>query len=350
MQMKLRQFGRRFIIKTLVLSIALAGTAFGSVSAAEARMIAAASAVSFTDMNGHWASREIVEANKRGLIRGFPDGSFRPEQTISQEEFLVMIERVIPPFKGHEPDSFARETYLSKAEGRWSYGTYAHLLSAGIIPSGKPTEPLDRLEGARLMLAALGHQSEGEKYRGTKSRFFSDLPVEEEYQVMTVYPAYKLGIITGYPDGTFRAHEKISRAQAVVLISRLSQQIGELFPGQVSEEEKQGMRKTVASFIEDVMDKQRIRRYDELVSYVQKSNLPASTQFLREHFSFMNYEVYDYVRFPQFNELTYYAKIGNGKYRMTVQYYSGELGGSVDRTFYLSSTDGKTFQLIGKDE
>lgn len=98
------------------------------------------------------------------------------------------------------------------------------------------------------------------------------------------------------------------------------------------------------------MDKQRIRRYDELVSYVQKNNLPASTQFLREHFSFMNYEVYDYVRFPQFNELTYYAKIGNGKYRMTVQYYSGELGGSVDRTFYLSSTDGKTFQLIGKDE
>lgn len=350
MQMKLRQHGRQFVMKTLVLSIALAGAAFGSVQGAEARMVAAAASVSFTDIKGHWASQEILEANKKGLIRGFPDGTFRPEQTISQEEFLTMIERVIPTFPGHEPDSFARETYLSQAEGRWSQGTYSHMLSAGIIPSGKPTEPLDRLEGTRLMLAALGHQSEGEKYRGTKSRFFSDLPVEEEYQVMTVYPAYKMGIIAGYPDGTFRANEKISRAQAVVLISRLSQQIEELFPGQVSDDEKQGMRKTAATFMEDVMDKQRIRRYDELLSYVQKKKLPASERFLREHFSFMNYEVYDYVRFPQFNELIYYAKIGNGKYRMTVQYYSGELGGSVDRTFYLSSADGKTFQLIGKDE
>ncbi|CFJ38667.1 Uncharacterised protein [Mycobacterium tuberculosis] len=110
------------------------------------------------------------------------------------------------------------------------------------------------------------------------------------------------------------------------------------------------MTKLVSTFVGQVMDKERIRRFDELVKYVEKEKAPVSQQFLREHFSFMNYEVYDYVRFPRFNELIYYAKIGNDKYRMTVQYYSGELGGSVDKTFYLSSADGKTFRLIGKDE
>jgi S-layer homology domain len=317
---------------------------------AQARTDATAITAPFTDTKGHWASKEITEATEKGLIRGFPDGTFRPEQTISQEEFLVMIERVIPSFPGHEPDEFARETYLTHVKGRWSEETYTHLLAAGITPTGKPTDALDRLEGTRLMLAALGHQSEGEKYRGTKSRFFSDLSVDNERQVMTVYPAYKLGLISGYPDGSFRGDEKVSRAQAVVLLSRLSGQIEDLFPGTVTEEEKQSMTKLISSFMEEVMDKQNITRFDELVQYVQDQKLPVSQQFLNEHFSFMKYEVYDYVRFPQFNELIYYAKIGNDKYRMTVQYYSGELGGSVDKTFYFSSTDGKTFRLIGKDE
>lgn len=350
MQNKLRLIGKRIGLKALALSIVLTGATVGGMDQAEARMDATSISAPFTDIQGHWASKEIAEATKQGLIRGFPDGTFRPEQTISQEEFLVMIERVIPSFPGNQPDDFARETYLSKVKGRWSEDTYTHLLAAGITPTGNPTDSLDRLEGARLMLAALGHQSEGEKYRGTKSKFFSDLSIENEGQVMTVYPAYKMGIITGYPDGSFRADEKVSRAQAVVLLSRLSQQIEELFPGRVTEEEKQSMTKLVSTFVGEVMDKERIRRFDELVKYVEKEKAPVSQQFLREHFSFMNYEVYDYVRFPRFNELIYYAKIGNDKYRMTVQYYSGELGGSVDKTFYLSSADGKTFRLIGKDE
>jgi len=167
---------------------------------------------------------------------------------------------------------------------------------------------------------------------------------------MTVYPAYKMGIMAGYPDGTFRPKAMISRAQAVVLLTRLDHKIDELFPGNVTEAEKQGMTKAVSTFVGNVMDQERIRRFDELTSYVKKKKLPVTESFLREHFAFMQYEVYDYVRFPRFNELIYYAKIGTSKYRMTVQYYAGELGGSVDKTFYLSSSDGKSFQLIGKDE
>jgi len=167
---------------------------------------------------------------------------------------------------------------------------------------------------------------------------------------MTVYPAYKMGIMAGYPDGTFRPQATISRAQAVVLLNRLDHKIEELFPGSVTDEEKNGMTGAVSAFVQDVMDKERIRRFDDLQAYVKNKKLPVSESFLREHFSFMQYEVYDYVRFPRFNELMYFAKIGNGKYRMTVQYYAGELGGSIDKTFYLSSQDGKSFRMIGKDE
>lgn len=348
--LRLRQIGKQAVVIAMVITFVLTGVGTGGVDLAIAREESVNITAQFSDTKGHWAAKEITAAAKSGLIQGFPDGTFRPEQSITQEQFLSLVARVIPPFAGYEPDDFVRQSYLDAVKGRWSEKTYTHLLAAGIMPTGKPTDTLNRLDAARLLLAAVGHQSEGEKYRGTKTRFFSDLPVTNESDVMAVYPAYKMGLMTGFPDGSFRPGDPINRAQAVVLLSRLGQQIDELYPGQVSESEKKAMTQAVSALIEDVMDKERIRRFDDLVSYVQKKKLPVSESFLREHFSFMKYDVSDYIRFPRFNELIYYARIGPGKYRMTVQYYSGELGGSVDRTFYLSSSDGKTFRLIGKDE
>jgi len=352
MQNRKRQFGKTSAVMALAVSFVFSGvfTCGVAVLPAEAREEGIAPAVAFSDSAGHWAEKEIGAAARNGLIQGFPDGTFQPEQTVTQEQFLSLVERVIPPFAGHEPNAYIRENYLSQAAGRWSEKTYAHLAAAGIMPTGKPTDSLNRLEAARILLAALGHQSEGEKYRGTKAQFFPDLSTNKEEQVMIVYPAYKLGIMTGFPDGTFRPHENISRAQAVVLLNRLANQIKELYPGTVTEDEKKAMTKAVSAFVEKVMDEKKIRRYNELVAYVKNNKLPVTDSFLLEHFSFMQYELSDYVSFPRFNELTYFAKIGTGKYRMTVQYYSGELGGSVDKTFYLSSADGKSFRLIGKDE
>ncbi|MGN7470042.1 S-layer homology domain-containing protein [Brevibacillus sp. SAFN-007a] len=353
MQIQSRRFGKITTVWTLVLSIAWTGTALGEWNQAQAQAkqeVAVASTGSFLDIKGHWAAKEMELAARNGLIQGFPDGTFQPEKTVTQEQFLALVERVLPSYQGHEPDAFVRETYIAKASGRWSEQTYRHLAAAGIMTTGKPTDGMTRMEAARLLLAALGHQSEGEKYRGTTARFFSDLSPENEHEVMTVYPAYKMGLLFGYPDGTFRPKDTITRAQAVVLLARLDSKRAELFPGQVTESEKTAMTDAVAAFVRDVMDVKKIRRYDDLVAYVKQNKRNVSESFLQEHFSFMKYEIYDFVRFPQFNELLYFAKIGTNKYRLTVQYYAGELGGSVDKTFYLSSLDGKTFRLIGKDE
>ncbi|WP_339185566.1 S-layer homology domain-containing protein [Brevibacillus sp. FSL K6-6036] len=342
--------GRWVLTVALSVTWLLSGLGAGG-QTAEARISdLAASSGTFVDTERHWAKKEIAEAVSARWVQGFPDGTFRPETPVSQEQFMALVERMLPPFNGHEADDFAQDLYLKPVKGRWSEKTYKHLLPAGILPSGKPEEPLTRVEAARLTLAALGKQSEGEKYRGTTSRFFSDVSVDNEHQVVMVYPIYKLGVMAGYPDGTFRPNDKVSRAKAVVLLNRIREAQEELYPGKVTEAERQAMTKAVDSFVTTVMDKEKIRRYDDLVSYVQKNKLPVSEKFLQEHFSFMKYDVYDFIRFPRFDELIYYAKISEGKYRMTVQYYSGELGGSVDRTFYLASADGKDFRLIGKDE
>ncbi len=49
----------------------------------------------FTDVNGHWAENEIHEAAAHGWIRGYNDGSFKPDQFITRAEAMTMINRVL---------------------------------------------------------------------------------------------------------------------------------------------------------------------------------------------------------------------------------------------------------------
>ena len=46
------------------------------------------------DITGHWAEREIRNAIERGLLRGYPDGTFRPEQLVTRAELAVILDRL----------------------------------------------------------------------------------------------------------------------------------------------------------------------------------------------------------------------------------------------------------------
>ncbi len=49
----------------------------------------------FTDVAGHWAAEEISKAAAYGWIRGYEDGTFKPEQNITRAEAMTMINRVL---------------------------------------------------------------------------------------------------------------------------------------------------------------------------------------------------------------------------------------------------------------
>lgn len=45
------------------------------------------------DVRGHWAKDEINAMIRRGVINGYPDKTFRPDQPITRAEFLVLLSR-----------------------------------------------------------------------------------------------------------------------------------------------------------------------------------------------------------------------------------------------------------------
>ena len=49
----------------------------------------------FTDISGHWAKDEIYEATAHGWIKGYEDGTFRPDEPITRAQAITMINRML---------------------------------------------------------------------------------------------------------------------------------------------------------------------------------------------------------------------------------------------------------------
>lgn len=102
-----------------------------------------------------WYVRYIAEANARGLIEGFDDGNFYPEDTVTREQFAAMVVRMI----GLEP--IPGQTFADVDEQRWSAGSINAAVRAGIIEGYDdgtflPENPTRRCEAARMINMAIG--------------------------------------------------------------------------------------------------------------------------------------------------------------------------------------------------
>ena len=79
--------------------------------------------VSFNDvLANHWASKEIAIAAEMGWINGYPDGSFRPDATITRAEMITMINRALNRVPSAEDHLLAEMvTFPDCQSGQWYY-------------------------------------------------------------------------------------------------------------------------------------------------------------------------------------------------------------------------------------
>ena len=110
----------------------------------------------FRDVKGHWAERNIAAAARAGIIRGYSDNSFRPDQHVTREEIASILSRMIR-MEYYEPDG---AVFSDVEEDRWSYHEITSLASAGILNgygdgTFRPEQALTRGELAVLLERAV---------------------------------------------------------------------------------------------------------------------------------------------------------------------------------------------------
>ena len=47
------------------------------------------------DITGHWAEKAIRRCMERGLLKGYPDGSFQPDKPVTRAELAVILDRIM---------------------------------------------------------------------------------------------------------------------------------------------------------------------------------------------------------------------------------------------------------------
>ncbi|MDF2651682.1 MAG: hypothetical protein K0Q73_7487 [Paenibacillus sp.] len=107
--------------------------------------------IAFSDVaSDHWASSAIRSASARGgLMIGFSDGTFRPEQTITRAEIATIVSRWLG-LQGSSPSAF-NDVAGNEAEKEIALARQAGLIDGYPDGSFRPEQPLIRAEAVTLI-------------------------------------------------------------------------------------------------------------------------------------------------------------------------------------------------------
>ena len=175
------------------------------------------------DVAGHWAQDLIQTAVGRGYVHGYPDGTFRPDQPVTRAEALKLVVAAW----GHEPDPDGPQPFDDLGLEHWlaAQGWIQAALRAGIVvdeqPSGRfdPSAPASREQLAVWVVRALNGEQLARGWQGTLPFRDADAVTRSGHVAL----AAARGIVTGYPDGTFRPNGTATRAETVAMIERALQ-------------------------------------------------------------------------------------------------------------------------------
>lgn len=170
-----------------------------------------------SDMAGHWAVSSVRRLFAKGIVRGYQDRTFKPDQTITRVEFAVVIAKALGLAQDTSRFNFADQAGIPN----WARGYIAATVKAGIINGYtdgkfKPDNYITRAEMA-VMLSRVTH---GQLTKQTVTGF-KDAAGIPAWAVSAVAYAAKQGFINGYQDNTFKAANLATRAEACIIVSRL---------------------------------------------------------------------------------------------------------------------------------
>jgi hypothetical protein len=178
--------------------------------------VAAGQAVN--DISGHWAEAAVNRWVDREIVEGYSDGSFKPDAPVKRAEFAALINRIF----GHTSLALAEFTDITGRE--WFASDIAKAVAAGVMngyPDGtfKPNADISRQEAAVVLARVIGLKDDG------SSLPFTDHNSIPAWSRPAVAAATKAGLISGYPDGSFRPTAGITRAETVAILDRFAAEL-----------------------------------------------------------------------------------------------------------------------------
>lgn len=183
----------------------------------------------FADMEGRWSSDAVYRLTNMDVISGIQESGrwiFAPDRQITRQEFakmLAVLEGLVMSSNATIPFTYADYEQVSS----WAVPYMSEVLRRGWMQGSvtnhrvfiRPLESLTRAEAAVILARVSGAESGGADLTAT----FRDAEAIPAWAQDAVAALTRAGVITGYPDGTFRPLEPIKREEAAVMLLRFMQ-------------------------------------------------------------------------------------------------------------------------------
>ena len=169
----------------------------------------------------HWAASTVYDLVNYGYMKGYEDGTFKPNQTTTRGEAVVIIARTM----GVDLTTDYKPKFLDVSENHPYYKAISKLTEVGVISDGDyfyPNKPLKRSEISKMIALAYGIEVDNKNkavFKDLASNFWAKDYIESLADA---------DIVKGITATTFRPNQYVTRAQIALLAKR-----GMAFKGRV---------------------------------------------------------------------------------------------------------------------
>ncbi len=193
----------------------------------------ASGAAAFSDINGYWAEQDILLMASKGYVSGVGDGLFAPDAAVTRAQFAALLVKAL----GITGQGGQAPLFSDVPDGYWGAAAIDAAAEHGLL-SGvgnglfQPDSSITREELAVMVARAL-------QWKGASA----DLTPEQVYQALSGYTdagqvdgwareavavCINRGLISGRSAASLSGQSDTSRAEAVVVLEKLLQSLGEL--------------------------------------------------------------------------------------------------------------------------
>lgn len=180
---------------------------------------AAAASGKFSDEGSFgWARSYITYLTDKGILSGFEDGTFRPDERVTREQFVKMITFAFNIERTNEETV----AFSDVAADDWCFEPVAAAYENGIITGIDETRfgvgaSITREDAAVILERTSKTRSGGDLPVMTAYKFADDGAISD-YAKNSVYSMYHAGIINGKGGDVFAPSDYLTRAEAAKLI------------------------------------------------------------------------------------------------------------------------------------
>jgi N-acetylmuramoyl-L-alanine amidase len=178
----------------------------------------------FSDLADHWAKSDVMLMVDKKVVEGMDDDHFAPDTNVTRAQFATLLTKALNLQAGTGQNPFEDVT-----SGSWYEDTVKKAYTAGLINGVAdnkfaPMQNITREEMTAMLIRAKAYAT-GTKVEDmsiTGSIHFSDAAAVSEWAKKTVALAVDFGFMNGRTDQEFAPQEHASRAEAVVVLKRLT--------------------------------------------------------------------------------------------------------------------------------